>query len=163
MTSAFWTSDKRTTSLQRTTWLAPKCPLFIGSTVSFIQFSLLQCILPLLPVRGNFPRVLTALTELRSLTRSMVARQHLMRGCVLEGLQEALTQFKRLSQNSKQVLYSSGGVLTFNVGTQLVNSVLIREVSLLHYSVTTFLIVSTLNKDTSLIKIRILFTGHNVV
>ena len=28
-----WTSEKRTTSIQRTTWLPPKCPLFGGSTV----------------------------------------------------------------------------------------------------------------------------------
>ena len=31
-TNTFRTSKKRTTSLQRTTWLAPKCPLFRGST-----------------------------------------------------------------------------------------------------------------------------------
>ena len=31
--NTFWTSEKRTTSLQRTTWLPPKCPLFGRSTI----------------------------------------------------------------------------------------------------------------------------------
>ena len=31
--SSFLTSEKRTTSQQRTKWLVPKCPLFGGSTV----------------------------------------------------------------------------------------------------------------------------------
>ena len=44
-----------------------------------------------------------ALNELKSLTRSMVAGQQHVRGCILEGLQEAIVQFNRLLQNSKQV------------------------------------------------------------
>lgn len=66
----------------------------------------LQCILPLQPVRGNFSRVLAALNELKSLCRSVLPPRHCgPRGCVLEGLQQALAQFNRLSQNSKQVHY----------------------------------------------------------
>ena len=44
-----------------------------------------------------------ALNELKSLTRSMVAGRQHVRGCILEGLQEAIIQFNRLLQNSKQV------------------------------------------------------------
>ncbi len=61
-----------------------------------------QCIFPLQPVKGNFPRVMSAVNELRSLARSMVVRPQ-SRGCLLEGLQDALAQFHRLSQNVRQV------------------------------------------------------------
>lgn len=63
----------------------------------------MQCVLPLQPVRGNISRIQAALSEFKSLAKSVVARQHMVRGCILEGLQEALAQFKRLSVNSKQV------------------------------------------------------------
>ena len=61
-----------------------------------------QCIFPLQPVRGNYPRVHTALNELRSIAREVFVGTN-SRGCVLDGLQEALGQFHRVVQSSKPV------------------------------------------------------------
>ena len=70
----------------------------------------LQCIYPLQPVKGNYPRIHAAMNELKSLASSLKLRQtpsHAggigYRGCVLEGFQESLAQFQRFSQNFRQV------------------------------------------------------------
>lgn len=54
-------------------------------------------------MKGNFSRLLAALNELKSLSAGAVCGRGQVKGCLLEGLQEALVQFKRLSQSSKQV------------------------------------------------------------
>ena len=64
-----------------------------------------QCIFPLQQVKGNHPRVHGALNELKTLARSMVVQSH-SKGCLLEGLQEALAQFHRMAQNYRQVRLS---------------------------------------------------------
>ena len=64
-----------------------------------------QCIFPLQQVKGNHPRVHGALNELKTLARSMVVQSH-TKGCLLEGLQEALAQFHRMAQNYRQVRLS---------------------------------------------------------
>ncbi len=46
----------------------------------------------------------------------MVARQRPTRGCLLEGLQEALAQFNRLSQTYRQVLLARRYRLLVHVG-----------------------------------------------
>ncbi len=62
-----------------------------------------QVIYPLQVISGNMARLTSALKELGSLGRNMVARQCPTRGCLLEGLQEALAQFSRLPQTYRQV------------------------------------------------------------
>ena len=61
-----------------------------------------QCILPLQAVKGNYPRILTALNQLKLVARD-VSVDSRSRGCVLEGLQETLVQFHRLNQTSRPV------------------------------------------------------------
>ena len=61
-----------------------------------------QCILPLQAVKGNYPRILTALNQLKSVARD-VSVDSRSRGCVLDGLQETLVQFQRLNQTSRPV------------------------------------------------------------
>ena len=61
------------------------------------MYMLMQCLFPLQPVRGNTQRVSIALKSVGQ-EMSMSAS-----GCVVEGIQEALEQFQRLTQNSKQV------------------------------------------------------------
>ena len=62
-----------------------------------------QCLFPLQPVRGNFPRVMLALNELKSLSRSVLTRRLNARDCILDGIKETLAQFSRMAQVSKQV------------------------------------------------------------
>jgi len=61
-----------------------------------------QCIFPLQQVKGNHSRVQAALNELKTLARSMLVQTH-TKGCLLEGLQEALAQFHRMAQSMRQV------------------------------------------------------------
>ena len=55
-------------------------------------------------MKGNFPRVHAALSELDSFARQLISdhRGH-TRSSLLDGIQEALTQFNRLSLSLKQV------------------------------------------------------------
>ena len=66
---------------------------------------LMQCLFPMQHIRSNSQRVSVALkslaTEAQSLTRS--SSSSLPDSCLVDGLQEALLQFHRLTQNSKQV------------------------------------------------------------
>ena len=71
-------------------------------------------------MKGNFPRIHAAMSELKSLASSLKVRQtsHTgYRGCVLEGFQESLAQFQRFSQNFRQVsdnwnlMVGAGGAL----------------------------------------------------
>ena len=59
-------------------------------------------------MKGNYPRVHAAMSELKSLASSLKVRQtphagSSYRGCVLKGFQESLAQFQRFSQNFRQV------------------------------------------------------------
>ena len=60
-----------------------------------------DCILPLQPIRSNLHRVQAALSELKSAGLETSVRTN-SRGCVLEGIQKALEQFQRVTQNTKQ-------------------------------------------------------------
>lgn len=65
-----------------------------------------QCILPLQPIAGNFAKVLAALGELKALAKPAFGLSHSnsSKGCLLEGLQEAMAQFKcATTQGPKQV------------------------------------------------------------
>ena len=62
-----------------------------------------QCLLPLQPLRGSFPRVQAALGELASLAQNLVCQRGQVRSSLLDGIQEALTQFRNHTLSLKQV------------------------------------------------------------
>ena len=68
-----------------------------------------QCLFPLQPLKGNYSRVQSALRELHSITSHYIGRggvggvrDSMIRGSLLDGIQEALSQFNRLLQATKQ-------------------------------------------------------------
>jgi len=67
-------------------------------------------------VKGNFPRILLALNELKSLSRSVLARKTSGGDCILDGVKESLAQFSRMSHLSKQVGVVMGTRGTADIG-----------------------------------------------
>ena len=63
----------------------------------------MQCIFPLQPIKGNMQRVYIAMESIAREVRVRVT----CGGCIVEGVHEALEQFHRVTQNSKQVSASS--------------------------------------------------------
>lgn len=63
-----------------------------------------QTIFPLQPVRSNFARLQEALAELGLLAQDLIFSRG-SSGCLLEGLQEVLGEFRRVVQNLKQQVH----------------------------------------------------------
>ena len=66
-------------------------------------YSCLQCLFPMQPIRSNAQRVSAALKCLAQEAQCLIGSAPSSETCLLDGLQEVLAQFHRLSHNSKQV------------------------------------------------------------
>ena len=73
-----------------------------------------QCLLPMQSVRSSPQRVSAALKSLLQETQHATASP-VTESCMIGGLQEVLQQFTRLSQNTKQVLYTTVHVHTYSM------------------------------------------------
>ncbi|CAI8023081.1 hypothetical protein GBAR_LOCUS13514 [Geodia barretti] len=66
-----------------------------------------KCLFPMQPIRSNAQRVSAALKCLAQEAQCLVGSAPSSETCLLDGLQEVLAQFHRLSHNSKQALGST--------------------------------------------------------
>ncbi|XP_019850609.1 PREDICTED: meiosis 1 arrest protein-like [Amphimedon queenslandica] len=88
-----------------------------------------ECLFPLQPLKGNYSRVQSALLELYSITNRYIGGKEggggvarhssLIRGSLLDGMQEALSQFQRLLQATKQNNSQSGSSINSYCPSQI--------------------------------------------